>query len=172
MRNKVLYVACILLIMACEEKNDSFPGADQLVLFQREYINAAWGYAHSGFIVDSSGNLKPYKLPENWNYPDPEGYLSQADMNENFMQLGTVSSIIEKDLLLKYFGMLKGASKGKLSKPVNRMFDAGEITYSGFLYDSEKDRYRQVILRKDGDWVTENNSHEANEIYLWMKNLR
>ena len=171
MRNKLLYLACLVFLMACEKKNDLFPNSNQLILFQAEYVNYAWGYNHNGFLLDSSGNVRPYKLPKNWHFPDSEGNISQADMNENIMKLDSVSFTIKKDLLLKYFNMLKGASEGKLSKPVNTMFDFGELTYSGFLYDSETGKYKQVLIRKEGDWTTENNSPEANDIYLWMKNI-
>jgi hypothetical protein len=65
----------------------------------------------------------------------------------------------------------QGASEGQLSKPVNRMFDAGELTYSGYLYDSNNKKYKHILIRKDGDWSIENNSPEAEEIYRWLMKI-
>jgi len=161
-------VSFLLLLMGCEKINDSYPNANQLVLFQVEYINYAWGYSHHGILIDSSGNVKYFKYPNNWRYPDTAGYITESDMNENIQQLDTVSFIIEKDTLLKYFSMLKGASEGQLSDPYNRMFDAGETIYSGYLYDSIIKKYKHVLIKQWGDWSIDNNSPEAEKIYRWL----
>ncbi len=171
MKSKIFYAVCIALLMGCEKKNDSFPNASQLVLFQAEYINYALGYDHNGILIDSSGNVSHFKFPKNWHYPDTANYLSESDMNENIGQLDKASFTIEKDILLKYFNKLNGASEGQLSKPVNRMFDAGELTYSGYLYDSNNKKYKHVLIRRDGDWSIENNSPEAEEIYRWLMKI-
>jgi hypothetical protein len=171
MKSIIFLILSILLMTDCERNSISYPDPDQFVLFQAEYVNSAWGFSHNGFIIDSSGSVRRFNLPENWHVADADGYISIADMNENIRQLGNVSLIIDKDLLLQYFSKLKGASEGILSKPVNTMFDFGEITYSGYLFEPDNERYRQVLIRKDGDWTTENKSDEAEEIYIWMKRL-
>jgi hypothetical protein len=168
---KVLYLICFASVMGCEYQYNPLPGTKQLVLFQAEYINHAWGYNHNGFIIDSSGYVRYYKLPKNWHFADSTGYISKSEMNENILQLDTVSSLVRKSLLLKYFSMMNAASEGKLSKPVNRMADAGVTRYSGYLYNSETGKYLQVLIRQDGDWSIENNSPEANDIYIWLKNI-
>jgi hypothetical protein len=168
---KVLYLICFASVIGCEYHYNSLPDTKQLVLFQAEYINHAWGYSHEGYIIDSSGYVRRYKLPKNWHFADSTGYISQSEMNENLLQLDTVSSIVRKGLLLKYFSMVSAASEGKLSKPVNRMFDAGATRYSGYLYNSETGKYKQVLIRQEGDWSIENTSPEANEIYTWLKNI-
>lgn len=68
-------------------------------------------------------------------------------MNENIQQLDSVSLTIENDILFKYFCMLKGASEGHLSDPVNRMFDADTTIYSGYLYDSIVKEYKHVLIK-------------------------
>ena len=58
MKNKIHYlVFFVLSIMGCEKLNDSYPNENQLVLFQVEYINYAWGYSHHGILIDSSGKM-------------------------------------------------------------------------------------------------------------------
>src|SRR5665647_2073732 len=70
-----LTILFILLIFAgCEIINDLHPTA----LFEIQYINHAWGYQHSGSIIDASGDVREFDLPSVWNYPDSEGYISKA----------------------------------------------------------------------------------------------
>ncbi|HOW10436.1 MAG TPA: hypothetical protein PLX08_11615 [Bacteroidales bacterium] len=86
-------------------------------------------------------------------------------MNDNYRQLNDVPKTVTEDDLLKYFGMLPDASRGKLSKPYNRMFDAGVTVYSGFLYFSSIRKYKQVMIKHWGDWQIDNYSPEAEEVF-------
>jgi hypothetical protein len=170
MKNKIHYlVFFVLSIMGCEKINDSYPNENQLVLFQVEYINYAWGYSHHEILIDSSGNVRYFKYPNSWHQPDTAGYITESDMNENIQQLDSVSLTIENDILFKYFSILKGASEGHLSHLVNRMFDAGTTIYSGYLFDSIMKEYKHVLIKQWGDWSIENNSPEAEKIYRWLE---
>jgi hypothetical protein len=172
MKKTILYLSIMLFLAGCEKKTENYPNADQQILFQVEYNNWAWGYSHDGIVIDSSGNVRYFKFPKNWNYPDTAGYISESDMNKNLQQLDTVLFTIEKNTLLKYFSLLKDAAEGQISKPVNRMFDAGETTYSGFLYDLYSNRYKHILIKMVGDWSRDNDSSEAEEIYNWLLNTR
>lgn len=168
MKSKLFLLSFIVLLTSCEKKNEQFPNANQQILFQVDYVNYAWGYSHNGIIIDSSGNVRYFKIPKNWHYSDTASYISESDMNENLEQLDTVFFTIEKNTVLKYFSMLTKASEGQLSKPYNRMFDAGETTYSGYLYDSNTNKYKHVLVKRYGDWSIDNNSPEAEDIYNWL----
>jgi hypothetical protein len=78
---------------------------------------------------------------------------------------------IDKATLLTYFSKLEKASNGKMSKPRQEMIDAGIIQLSGYLYQTDSKKYKQVIIRQIGDVAFENKSSEANEIYNWMTQL-
>lgn len=172
MKNKVAFLfVFILFLSGCEKNDQSNYGLKQLVLFQVEYVNYAWGYSHSGIVIDSTGNVGYFRLPENWHSPDSLGYISESDMNDNFRQLNDVPVTVTKEALVKYYSMLPEASQGKLSKPVNRMADAGATVYSGFLYFPSIKKYKQVLIRQWGDWEIENYSPEAEEIFKWLKNV-
>lgn len=172
MKKIIIYFPLILLLtISCEETNYNSPGINQLVLFQVEYINYAWGYSHGGIIIDSAGNAKRFSYPESWNYPDTAGYISESDMNENVKQLGKVSLKVEKDSLLRYFNMLEAASEGKLSDPYNRMFDAGETTYTGYFYFPLERKYKQILIKQWGDWEIDNNSKEAEAVFEWLSSV-
>lgn len=158
---------CCLLFYSCE-KNEEI---NQQVLFQIEYSNAAWGIQHKIWLVDSSGVLSIYNLPEKWNQPDSHGFLSLIKMNENISQSAVFGCDVDKENLMKYFTLMDEAKKGQLTDPETRMYDAGCVVYSGFLYDSKRERYQQVILRQEGDVYIENKSAAAGEIYNWLKTL-
>ena len=172
MKSKVGYLFVFILFLSGCEKNDSSDfRLNQLVLFQVEYVNYAWGYSHSGIVIDSTGNVGYFRLPENWHSPDSLGYISESDMNDNFRQLSDVNVTVTKDALHKYYGMLPDASRGKLSEPYNRMFDAGVTVYSGFLYLPSLKKYKQVLINQWGDWQIDNFSPEAGEIFKWLKTV-
>jgi hypothetical protein len=171
MKSKIIFVVLFALITGCEKRDYPLPDINQLILFQSEYINFAWVYVHSGILIDSSGNVRGYKLPKIWHFPDTAGYISLSDMNENIGQLDTSSFKIKKDTLLKYFNKLKNVAMSQMTKPVQVMADAGVHRYSGFLYDSKTKKYNEVLIRQSGDVYIENKSQDAKEIYNWMINL-
>lgn len=170
MKCKVIFVFISILLLTGCEKEDSFnPRLRQQVLFQIEYVNYAWGYQHSGIIIDSTGNVGYFKFPENWNSPDKLGYITESEMNENLRQLRDINYSVRRDTLLNYFSMVETASKGELTDPYNRMFDAGTTVYSGYLYYPTIKKYKQVLIKQWGDWSIDNQSPEAGEIFRWLR---
>ncbi len=45
-----------LLITGC--KKNVVINEKQTMLFQVDYVNYAWGYQHTGFIIDNEGNVQ------------------------------------------------------------------------------------------------------------------
>src|SRR5665647_965932 len=133
----------LLFLTACEKINDLHPTA----LFEVQYINYAWGYQHSGSIIDASGDVREFDLPSVWNFPDTAGYISKADMEENLAQLGEITCTFNKRDLGYYSDKLANAQKGKLTTPEHQMCDFGSLSYSGFIYEPGKNRYRYVLIR-------------------------
>jgi hypothetical protein len=171
MKRQLLALFLLTILSSCKKEHNSIPDIDQKVLFQREYINYAWSYQLNGWLIDSSGNVRSYNLPETWHFTDSEGFIYPDTMNSNLQQTeGTVCKV-DKDTLLKYFAMLTQAAKGELTSPLMVTADAGSTIYSGFLYDSVSGKYRQIFIKEIGDIFVENKSKEANEIYNWMIRL-
>jgi len=170
MKIKVIFVfISILLLTGCEKEDPFNQQLSQQVLFQIEYVNYAWGYQHSGIIIDSTGNVGYFKFPENWNSPDKLGFITESEMNENLKQLRDINYSVRRDTLLNYFRMVETASKGELTDPYNRMFDAGTTVYSGYLYYPTIKKYKQVLIKQWGDWSIDNQSPEAGEIFRWLR---
>ena len=157
-------LSVLIFLTACEKITDH----DQTALFEIQYINYAWGYQHSGSIMDASGDVREFDLPSAWNYPDSAGYISKADMEENLAQLGEKSCTVNKRDLAYYSDKLTNAQKGKLTTPEHQMCDFGSLSYAGYIYEPGHNRYRCVLIRQTGDFYVENNSREASDIYDWL----
>lgn len=171
MKVKILFLVFLFLIIGCDKDDDILSETDQTILFQCEYVNYAWGYQHNGWIIDSAGNVRRFRKPEQWHFVDSLGLISSKDMHDNIQKTDSIILKIDKQTLLYYFEKLKDASKGKLSEPRQEMFDAGIAQFSGYLYQEDSKKFKQVILRQIGDMAFENRSAEANKIYNWMLQL-
>ena len=171
MKRTIIYIFFIILLSGCEKEYNSLSDIQQEVLFQVDYVNAAWGYQHFGSFIDKTGQVRTYDLPSSWNFPDEDGYISLTDMNENIDQLVDSDCTIEDDVLLKYFNKLVRAEEGKVTEPTTRGADMGATIYSGFVFDFQRNSYKQVLLRQVGDMYIENTSREAEQIYNWLLEL-
>jgi hypothetical protein len=154
-----------LLMTGCEKLADNRPEA----VFLCQYVNYAWGYQNSGFIIDTDGNLRNFNLPATWNYPDSDGFLSDSEMEENLAQLEEISCSVSNYDMEYYSRKLLKAQEGKITDPEHRMCDAGSRTWAGFLYEQGKNRYRYVFIRQWGDFFSENLSKDATDIYEWLE---
>jgi len=70
MRNiRLLFILGLMIfsLTNCEKDNDGtdISMTNQRIYFQYDYINFAWGYQHSGWLIDSSGNVHCYNKPDN-----------------------------------------------------------------------------------------------------------
>jgi len=92
-------------------------------------------------------------------------------MDKNISYCQPANYHINADTLKHYVDKIYEASKGKISDPQHVMADAGTTTYSAFIFDQKTNRYKQVLLKTDGDISTTNNAPEADEIYQWLKRI-
>jgi len=171
---KIILIGIFLIsgLVSCERKDNSinevFPNSNQLILFQVEYTNYAWGYSHSGIFIDSSGNVGYFSYPKNWHSIDTSGYISESEMNNNISQIDTIYLTVEKNILLRNFNLVQNAADGEISKPSSSGADMGETVYSSFLYDQVSKKYKHILINQFGDWSRINKSPEANQILQWL----
>ena len=168
MKTRILSLSLILLSIGCTKENISPPNKGQEIYFQVEGLNYAWGFYHAGIMIDSSGYVRGYNLPAKWNWIDSLGYISNSQMKENIEQLDTTYSKIDRDTLQKYINLIYKASKGAITTPVTQMWDAGITSFTAYLYDSNSQKYKQVLIKQTGDQFIDNKSREANQIYNWL----
>lgn len=159
-------------IKAPNEVDTTVDIINQKILFEVEYINYAWGWMYYGRYIDNSGRLYSYSYL-NLNYedrwkPQRKGIYTESELFEKFSHSKEFVKQIDYNELIQMANLIPAASKGKLSDPVSVMWDAGLITYKGYLYNGSKNEYIEVILRVSGDDFIENLSPEAKNLAEWL----
>jgi hypothetical protein len=163
---RILTVAISALFLSgCEEVHDY----GNNTIFMVEYSNWAWGIQHSGIMIDSTGNVMTFNLPDRWNRPDEKGFISLADMQENLAQTDEISCTVTRNDYAKYSSKLMKITNATLSDPKNEMYDFGTVQYSGFLFDPDNITYKRILIKQIGDWAIDNRSREARALYEWLK---
>jgi hypothetical protein len=163
---------CLMLALGCSKNDNTEVSLNQAVLFQVEYENYAWSYQHSGFIIDSSGAVRKFSLPETWQRADSDGYISASGMHANIQQLDPVFCHINKDTLKKYILKLGLVAPYGLTQPEFGSCDGGIVQYSGFVYNSYTNKYKRILIKETGDELINNKSPEADKIYNWLLNIQ
>jgi len=170
---RALFIFAILLLTGCDHVPNENPryAIRQKALFQFEYVNHAWGRQHNGWLIDSSGELHCYNLPNNWTFPDSSGTISAEDMERNLQNTDSVCYQIDAEELKAKFSLLPLAAKGPTSDPVNEMYDAGIVIYAGYILNPVNNRYERVMLQQTGDFRIDNQSAQAKELYEWLLSM-
>lgn len=143
----------------------------QRIYFQYEYINYAWGFQHTGWMIDSSGNVYCFNKPANWYYTDSLGLITSTRMDSNLIETNSVCYKIDKDVLKEKIGLLYVAAKGKISEPSRAGYDGGNLDYLGFTYSKEDKIYKRVVLKQTGDVLIKNSSPAATQLAEWLDSL-
>lgn len=141
------------------------------LIFQSEYTNYAWGYNHNGWMLDNTGKVRSFQKSDKWVFPDSLGYISAADMKKNLAVSDTVIAQVSVTEFNKYAEKALTCVNGTLTKPENKMADAGEHIWAFYYYDYAHKGYKRVVLDMTGDWSQQNQAANSKEIADWMKTL-
>ncbi|MBK7096245.1 MAG: hypothetical protein IPH57_14825 [Saprospiraceae bacterium] len=170
--NVVGFVLIIVSLQACEKEIIESNEIKQKIVFEFERINHAWSEEHFGWLIDSLGNIHCYNLPEQWIECDSLGSISASDLNANFDKTDSICYVIDIKELKSKFLLMENASKGLISDPKDEFVDAGSFSFYGFIFDSEKQIYKRVLLKQIGDFMIENNTVEAKELSNWLLDIQ
>jgi hypothetical protein len=169
----IALAAMILTGRGCEEMfraNDALP--DQEYYFLYEYINYAWGYQHSGWLMDSSGTVRYFEIPEKWMVPSTDAAIEVSGIENYSAKCDSVITRVDRGDMFDKVQLIDAASRGKLTEPENVMADAGVWSYFALKYDPGSGEYERILLKQEGDWEVDNVSEAADEICKWMKEIR
>lgn len=172
MKNFIIIITLATLLFGCKKETLSVMDSNQKVYFQYQYLNYAWSYQNKGWIIDSTGNVYTFDKPDNWNFVDSTGIISEAHMNENLAKTTLATTKIDRTIVNEKIKLIDKAAAGELTKPKNEMADFGAITYASYIYDKEKKQYKEVLLNQYGDWSIENQSQEAKALFEWLKTIK
>jgi len=165
----ILLSLLILLLTGC--KKNYVINEKQKILFQYEYVNYAWGYQHSGFIIDNEGNVLTYENPENWNFQDNSRILSEMQVSENISKCRRPGKKIPQEELQKYTSYIKNISSSKITAMKNVAADAGSIEYLCYQYFESSGTYKGCLIKMEGDFTCENLNLYAKKVAEWMKEI-
>lgn len=174
MKRIKLLICTTFIMLALLSCSDNLFTPHQKLYFEVHYINYAWGYQNTGFLIDSSGYVRRFDLSHNvyWNYVDSLGFISDNKMDENIALCDTIITQIKADTLQYYVTKINDAGKGNISNPENYMYDAGEIEYVAYIFNAKTYNYRKILLFTWGDIEQTNNAPAANEIFQWLRRIQ
>ena len=142
------------------------------VLFLGTRANYAWGYGHSGWLIDSSGAVRTFTLA----LSDSVGYFNQSDTmpmriyNKLLAKITPAGRTIPADTLLSMQALIEPASEGIVSFG-GMCNDYGLFRYSAFSYDTHSSRVKEIICYQFGDETACNSSGEAKKIARWLNSI-
>jgi len=159
----------VLLLGGCQKTNLRIK-SDQIIFFEFERHNYAWVFQHNGWMIDNSGKIFGYNLPDAWTLPDSAGYISETGLEMNLSQTDTLFNYqIGTSELSQKIKLIPWAAKGKLSERKQVMSDAGVGGFYCYVWDGSKNKYKKVLLEIKGDWEQTNLSYEAHTLVTWLK---
>lgn len=162
-------IGLIFSLTRCETiDSENYSIQNQEIYFQYEYTNYAWGKSHSGWYIDSTGSVLCFNLPDDWNYPDSTGIITQQQIQNNLTKINSVCLNINKSNLIEKIQLIPDAAQGKISEPEHQMYDAGVGVFSTFIYSDKTKTYKQIVLKQSGDFFVDNSAPEAEILYNWM----
>lgn len=144
---------------------------NQLILFQFDHINHAWGYQHAGFIIDNEGNVLAYNNPDNWNFPGKDLVLSEKDVEENLLMCTPVSVSIKDDELRKYSAYIRHIASSKVTAIKNTGADAGTTEFICWQFSAGTGEYKGYLIKMEGDFTCENLNFYSKKVVSWMKDI-
>jgi len=168
-KNIILILSLILLISGC--KKNYVISKKQVILFQYEYINYAWGYQHNGFLIDTAGNVLIYNNPEGWNFPDKDFGLSEIQMRENIDSCSQSGKKIPKEELKKYSGYINNIALSKITAMKNIAADAGTTEFICYQFSENTGMYKGFLIKREGDFTCENLNFFSKKVASWMKEI-
>lgn len=139
------------------------------VIFQYEYYNYAWGFRHSGFLIDKDGRIKGFNQPENWITPDSSGFMAKEDLKYNLAKCDTISGRVDLDELYQYASKIKGIRNGKIVDHGSVMADAGTGVFSAWYWNDKVGKFENVFLISNGDMYKVNRHEDVSELVAWLK---
>lgn len=167
---KILFFFFLVLFISGCKKNNVI-NEKQVILFQVQYINYAWGYQHNGIIIDNEGNVLTYKNPQNWNFPDKDFNITENQVIENIRNCEYSAKGIPNDELHKYANYIKNISSSKVTALKNVAADAGSLEYICYQFTEKTGIYKGCLIKMEGDFTCENLNFFSKRVSAWLKNI-
>jgi len=157
---------------------DRFTTQNPPFIYQSEYYSLAWGLEQKGFYIDPEGRKYKYKMPEKWHRhktnserhswgDETDGTISATELFEN------LKYTVEAKPVFKFMRRTTPITQAMIDDLLTSTIvegyghcctDSGILSHSLFVYDSEIDLYRRILLNSYGAMEMVNQSIYTNKI--------
>jgi hypothetical protein len=168
--SKILLSALLILSFTGCKKN-TLISEKQTIIFQYDYINYAWGYQHTGFIIDNGGNILTYNNPEDWNFMDKDMILTEKQVAANIAKCQSSGKKISPEELQKFTSYIKNIASSEVTASKNVAEDAGTAEYLCFQYSGSTSSYKGYLIKTEGDFTRENLNFYSKKVVIWLKDI-
>jgi hypothetical protein len=163
-----IFLHSTILFASCEKDCPAGHPLDELVYFQYEAKNYAWGLYHAGWYIDQGGNFNYYNLPASWNEPDSLGYISKEDLLENLEKADTVIYQVSQHELQNQARIIDFVDDDSFSEIQHVGADIGRLDLFCFQWNPILSKYKRILLATSGDFSQFNKDPEAMELTTWL----
>jgi hypothetical protein len=167
----VLLLLTTLLVCSCQ-RSSLIEEKSVNCYFQYEYINHAWGFNHSGFIITPAGEMYTFDKTTPWIFSE-NGVLSSDSLQNNLKASVKRDTLISSTDIIYYQHLASYTMDGKISEMVMHGADMGANICKIIVPDSSNPlkSYREIILTHIGDTEFHNLAPEAGVIAAWLKKI-
>ena len=145
--------------------DQSIPGISHNTVFIFKYISYAWGYQNRGFVIDSSGNIKPYEIEDR-----SFDRLRINDQLAYYDSLGESVGTVDISELYDNYQKLQKVDEKKLNYNSGNITDFGLILSIGVRF--KDGAYEYVILGTPEGLYSELifivNDENGEDIHNWI----
>ena len=170
----IVTVLCSLLFLSCKEKEKSIlePTPQEPAIFiEGEYSNFAWGKVLGGSVIDNSGNVYTYdviKAGKTWK-SNESGYYTESELLNKFHSCDTLIKIISRDSLEIARHLAMQTTDNSYSSRICPGRDMGSAVISLYIFRSDSNKYKQIVLDVSGDCSYHNQDPHAIELVEWFR---
>lgn len=137
-----------ITLISCEKETPVVKNG--IVFFQHEYKNYAWGIFHSGWFIDSLGNVRFYNLPSDWKEPDSDGYISEDDLLSNLQFADSILYQLAIDEMSGMVSLIDHIDERRIQVKVRHIYDAGDSSLYYYSWDAQAAKYKRVLIWSRG----------------------
>ena len=170
-----IFFLAALVLSSCKN-NPVTPNPQNLNLinFEVEYFNNAWGYTRVGVYIDSTGALHHYDFQGSGETPlsDTARWFTQDQLAKKYNHRDTTLMFINLDTIGLYRSDIPWTYSGVYSDRKEISADGGIFTYIAYQYFPDIKKYHQIVLRVEGDWEYYDKSPYAQQLAAWLANYR
>jgi len=166
---KFLFATFILstAFISCEKESPL--AKNGIVFFQHEYKNYAWGISHSGWFIDSLGNVRFYNLPSDWKEADNDGYISEDDLMSNLQSADSILYQLSLNELNGMVSLIDNIDERRIQVKVRHIYDAGDSSLYYYSWDAQAAKYKRVLIWGRGYYSEDNIGVSAQQLIEKLK---